>query len=813
MSATTKLIACLDAMVADGHLSRAQAEDALSDVNRAVRKNAETMMLPAAELQAVKDVLAERAATAKRQKYLIAKQVEAQTRIKAAADAHPKGMVAGFLSWLTKDHTGFAKNPNVEYRAHVIRAALDQAGLDLFEKMAPTKLGWSEDTAGLRDVVRELYGTDTGSPRAKAAAKAFSQAAEAARNWFNDVGGDIGRLETWRLPQSHDQVRITQAGFENWAKAVDAAGGEILDNLGNPLRGIERQTVLRDVYETLSTGGLNKIAPGSGTAGTKLANKGGKSRVLHFTDADGWLNYHQEFGTGSLYSTFAGHVHLMARDIAALDVLGPNPAATVRWMADLAKRQKPASDRAITRTWAALAGAQGSVASGWRRYLYSGLQNTRNLLRSAQMGSATLSAVTDLSTIQAAATWSGLDTSRALAFYAKQLNPASAADRQFARRHGLIADMTSRAMNNSRVVDEDMGRGLTARIADTVFSLSGLTQHTNAARTAFQLESMATLADHAGKSWNDLPAPFRSMLERGGMDQPRWDVARNADLLDHGGVKFMDPVDMTLSADKATREAGLRLHQAILQETDYAVPQPDARIRGVMNFGAEPGTLLHELVKTAAMYRSYPVTVTMTLASRYYNGAAATGRSRSKVVMMAGATMVSMTALGALALQNKQIAGGRDPRDMNDPSFWAQAAFQGGGLGIMGDFMSAATARTDKDLASTVAGTGFGLLSDVLNLTTRNAMAEAEGRASNSAYDLVNFLQRYTPGSNLWWAKTATDRLFWAQLKLLADPETPSRFALMEKKAQRDYGQRFWARPGRMLPDRAPDLTAAWKDE
>lgn len=798
-----KLTKCLGDLVDNGHLSRNQAEDALAEVKRNIKKNAEFMALPQAEQKAVADVLAARAAEARRQKYLTALQAKVIKDISNRADAHPQGRQAAFLGTLTKDWTGHSTGTNVEYRMSAIHALLDRAALALFDKYAPKKLGFQEQSAGLKNVVRELFGVDSGDTAAKAAAKAWGETAEKARSWFNQAGGDIGKLDTWRLPQSHDQLRIHAAGFDTWSRFADEAGVEIFDHQGNPLRGLERQTALKDVYETLSTGGLNKLAPGSAGQGKKLANKRGEARVLHFQNADGWLNYHERFGTGSLYSAFAGHMKAMSRDIAALEVLGPNPAATMRWMKDMADKSAPGSGRAIERTWDAITG-NSDVATGWRRYLYAGMQNTRNLLRSAQMGSAILSSVGDFETVRATASWNGLETTGVLKYYAKNLNPANKADRQFARRAGLVADITSRAMNNSRVVDEDLGKGFTAKLANATFTLSGLNLHTEALRSAFQMEAMATLAEAAAKTWDQLDAPLRDMLQRGGLDQSLWDAVRRAPMLDHAGVKFMDGLEMAASGDKLTREAGLRLSQAILQETDMAVPVPDARARAIMAFGTKGNTFVGEMVRTATMYRSFPVTMTLTHGYRTFNAGAGLG----KKLAYAAPLLINLTALGALSVQMKQIAGGKDPRDMEDGKFWGQALMQGGGLGILGDFFGAALSRTDKDLAGTLAGTGYGLLSDVLNLTTRNAMAEAEGKPSNSAGDVIRFMQRYLPGSNLWWAKTAVDRLFWSQLRLAADPQAPRDYARMQAKAQRDYGQRFWWRPGEMTPDRGPDFTA-----
>ncbi len=804
--------ACLAALVADKQLDQDSADKVLAQVERKAQAYQQAMSLSEAQRKAAAEAIAEQKAKAKRARVLAAKQIQRTAEITAAAKAHPAGLKEGYLSFLTKDYTGKARHTNVEYRASAITSFYNSRMLDLFDQYAPKGPGgWVEDQPGLRDVVREIFGEDTGNPQAKAAAKAWAQGSDEMLARFNRAGGDIAQREDWRLPQSHDMLRIRQAGYEKWRQFVDDQGVLVFDEDGVPLAGLGRDEVLRQAYATLSTGGLNKLQPGAAGQGKKLANKGvDEHRVLHFPNGDAWLAYHQEYGAGSVYSTFAGHLQGRSRDIALLEVLGPNPAAMARFMRDSLAKEAGHQDagRIIERTYAEIVGNQ-DIATGWRRYVYAALQGTRNLLRSSQMGSALLSAVSDLATVRETSGFNGLSMTNIMENYLKQLNPANPADRQLAKRFGLVTSATLAAMRNSRVVDEDMGRGFTGRLATTVFDVSGLTAHTDGLRKAFGLEFISNLGELSGRFWTELDDPTRAALERAGLDTHQWNRLRSYAVTTEGGVKFLDPMAAMAHPDALTQEAGVKLQALILQETDYAVPQPDARVRATMNFGTKGNTLIGEIWRTVAMYRSYPVTVMLTHGYRaaYAGGKGAFGLPKG--VAYAGSLFASMSVLGAFALQSKQLASGKDPRDMTDARFWGQAVLQGGGLGIFGDFFGAALSRTDKDLAATLAGTGYGLVSDVINVTTRNAMAEAEGKNSRTATDVISFLQRYTPGSNLWYAKTATDRLFWAQLKLMADDEAPRAFARMERNAMRDYRQSWYWRPGQALPDRLPDLTAA----
>ena len=74
----------------------------------------------------------------------------------------------------------------------------------------------------------------------------------------------------------------------------------------------------------------------------------------------------------------------------------------------------------------------------------------------------------------------------------------------------------------------------------------------------------------------------------------------------------------------------------------------------------------------------------------------------------------------------------------------------------------------------------------------------------------IMMAKRYTPGSNAWYARVALERLFWDRLLEAGDPEAHQSFGRIMRKARKNYGQEFWWRPGNILPERAPDVSAAF---
>ncbi len=57
--------------------------------------------------------------------------------------------------------------------------------------------------------------------------------------------------------------------------------------------------------------------------------------------------------------------------------------------------------------------------------------------------------------------------------------------------------------------------------------------------------------------------------------------------------------------------------------------------------------------------------------------------------------------------------------------------------------------------------------------------------------------------------RLAYERLIADELALWLDPNANRRFRQIEKRARREFDQKFFSKPGKGLPQRLPDLSAA----
>lgn len=797
---------CLDGRVAAGALSREMAEEALATITALQRRYAAEMApdqaLAAAQAEAAR-LMKE---AAERRRFQTQRQILAQDAALRNATAHPDGAAVGAVAMLVRDPWDKAPYGNVATRAETILGRLMsevEEGLSAFRSKAAGLIG--QDKAGLRAVVRELFGETTGDGVASRMAAGWRRATDGAVDLYRRAGGDIAPREDWRLPQASDAERMRSAGRDAWTAhmtdaqrrgdlaLIDFATGERLAP-GD----VQVQAILAKAWDSLT----DRMPPSPGSGSGRA-----ERRVFHWQTADAWLAYNDRFGVGNdLYGLLVGHLDGMAKDIALTEILGPRHGATVRALMDAAARDTPdgvspldmfRGAKAVERTYAQLTGAANAPYNESFAALMGGL---RSWLTAAKLGSALVSAVPgDTVTALWAAKSAGIPAVKLLGSVLRQLNPLNAADRRFAARMGIVASSVhDAAIGSKRFADEVVGRNLMGRMADFVVRASGLSAWTNGLRNAFMLEFMGTLADNAGRSLAEVSKPLRRTLKRYGIDGAAWDAIRATPLVEHDGARFLDPGSVV------DRELGDRLMGMMIQERAFAVMEPDALVRGAVTFGTQRGTLLGDAARSTAQFKSFSVTMMTTHMMR----AATQEGIGSKLGYAAGLTAL-LTLAGAVTIQARAILTGKDPRRMDDPGFWGAAALQGGGAGIMGDFLGAGFDRRGNSIVATAAGPIGSLTEDVARLTLGNVRGAYEGRPTKLSSEIARFTRANLPGANLWYTRLVLDRALWDQVQTLADPDWRRSFLNMERKARQDYGQRFWWRPGDAGPERAPDLGAA----
>lgn len=162
--------------------------------------------------------------------------------------------------------------------------------------------------------------------------------------------------------------------------------------------------------------------------------------------------------------------------------------------------------------------------------------------------------------------------------------------------------------------------------------------------------------------------------------------------------------------------------------------------------------------------------------------------------------------LGAVAMHAKDIASGREPRDMGGPDdletmgkFWRAALVQGGGLGIMGDFFFADQNRFGRGATETfMGGPTFQIVDDFTRLTVGNAQQLVTGKDTDFPVEFLRFLESNSP--SIWQVQPIKNAMF-DQMELMVDPSIQKKMNQSRRKRMREYNQEYWWAPGEPLPE------------
>jgi len=702
----------------------------------------------------------------------------------AKMESHPRGLYDGFVALMAKDIRGSAPYENVDYRQRFYKSKYTAMFADALSRFRTRRVGFEQDAEGIQKLIRAIYGETVDDVEIMGFAKQWKELTETVRTDFNAKGGSISKNEAWLLPQNHDMASVRKLGLDNWkaliADKLDRT--KMLDDSGKPLSDDGIDEALDFVFETITTGGLNKT--GDFTVprlGTKLSRRGSEKRFLFFKDADSWMDYQRVAGRGDIFTTLTDWFEMKASDIGLMEVMGVNPQATFDTLLGRIEKTK-AVKPLIPQAEAIFKVVSGKTNGGELTGLSDFMQTVRNTLVASLLGRAFISAVSDIGFSALTSRYNGMQATKVMARAMANMDPRNEADRVFAVKLGLGADaMIGRAHGSNRYADV-YGTGRSAKLAEGVMRASLLAPWTDSMQKGFGMEFTSMLSDNFGKTIDELGPELQRGFEVYGITASDWDLFRKSKTLNHKGAEYANTLE----------EGGVKFHQMMLTETDFAVPMPDARVQAITTGGLDRSTIAGQGWRSVMMLKSFPITI----AASHFMRAAHQSTTGEKL-QYTGLMMAYTTFLGGLALQAKDLASGKEPRPVNQ-KFVVDSMLQGGGLGIFGDFLFSDVNRFGGGIAETITGPTGQLANTAIKFTVGNARQALMGEETNVLGEGIDILNRYTPDI---WQTQLISNAFFDQLTLLADPDAEKKFRKIARKRQANYDQGYWWKPGKPIPE------------
>jgi len=798
-------------------------------------------------------------------------QVDAAARNQYEVATHSRGMVSGVVDGLVGRADGKFHELSLYGRAQGIAelyVAQIQEGLDPYLKTIGHKMTSADElqliTALMDDgPAKAKFFDKTKMTPAEVLARQFRAVENDIYNRKNAAGADIKYLKG-HVPQQWDASlvrvfglsgtdrlrflnplssplllkRLRARAMQNWIdfvlprldreKFVDDETGLTLDDT-------KMTEVLQDVWTTLATNGLaghSEAAMGEAS----LAQRLGVHRELHFKDPQAFLDANRAFGSQDLFSMLTGSIHRHATEIALLEKYGPNPDAGFKTVLQYAKSSqaeqtlfgREGSTKA-EHIFEEIKGSFNSASEEKFDMVSRAMQGIRNYITAAKMGMLLLSQANDVATYRAIAQADGLDTSTSFRLALKMLNPAAEADRAMARRQGMLAQSVINDVA-MRYGQDTRGRAFSAKIANWTVELTGAEHWTKGMKQGFQMLIATHINDARGLDHGQLEGRFGEMVKRYGITPAEWDVIRAAEPVTIAGESVITPVAVSkvvtrdigmgvientqesrakaAEGERLVREASIKYAALLAEEADQAMLTPGPKERAIIKGATMPGTIAGEFMRSVFLFKTFTVAMLTKALPRIY----AEGPGKSRAAIMAQFA-IGATVAGAFSMQMKEMAKGRNPRDMFTPEFWGAAALQSGGLGIFGDFLFADSNRFGGGPISTMIGPVAGFIDDAHKLTVGNLERAADGKLhvksgmDDFAGDTIQFAKNYAPMINLWYTRLALDHLLFFHAQEAINPGFLRR---MEQRTQKENNQTFWWRPGDSVPQGLPDLSQAF---
>jgi len=688
------------------------------------------------------------------------------------------------------------------------------------------KIGTKQDTSKLNDQVVSI-------------ARTIQKYQEAARIDANHAGANIGNLPGYIARQSHDGEKIGSAGFDKWLEEIQPRlDSRTFDDVANPAQ------FLRGVYDGLVSGDHLKAPgdkPANGFKGpANIAKKISQERVLHFKDGVAWHEYNTMFGTGNLRESVLRGLDMAGQNTAIMRRLGTNPEANLNMAMDILTEdvRKSGDPKALTNfnaargnmianRFAEVSGATRIPGSAWGARVSANVRAWQSL---SKLGGALLSSFTDLPVAASEMRYQGKSFLGALGEMTAGLakGRGSLEQREILSSFGVYGDAMRGEIMRRFSADDSVG-GKMSRGMSLFFKLNGLSWWTDANKASAGLMMAHNLAQNKGRAWGTMDESLRRTLGLYDLDAGKWDLLRGMDTRMADGRDYMTTDGIPGIPDKRISayltEQGRKVSDSAIRETreglerslrayvndrvSYAVLEPDARTRSIMNQGTRPGTIMGELNRFMTQFKSFPAAYMQKTLGRelYGRGYAPTplgeGYRGSKDLIAAlrngngerlamAQLLLWTTAFGYLSMSAKDAVKGRQPRPADDPKTWIAAMTQGGGFGIMGDFMFGEVSRFGNKPLETLAGPTLGTAANALDLW---AKIRSGDDAASSALRLA---QNNTPFLNLFYTRIAMDHLFlWS----VQEAMNPGSLRRTEQRIQQENGQKFLVRPSQSYLD------------
>ena len=722
-------------------------------------------------------------------------------------------------------------------RASTVNAAIDvqmkKAGVS--DAAATGKLD--------REVARALWAKNAktesqASAPAKAMADAYHPALEQIRDLQNDHGARIGAAPDYAIHTWHDPLLMRRGGrgatgkieaddaFARWWGLTEPKLAEKTFEGLEPERGeTEAKARLRfgrSVFDALVSG-IHMRPEGAGGMpadegghiqpafeGThNIAKRASQQRVLFWKDADSWYDYNQQYGRyRTLYEGVQQTINQGSRNIALMDKFGTNPGGSLnlvirriqeKYRSDLDGGGKFTKEvPGIQNVMARLDGSANiPIYSMWHSF-GEGAREYYNMVSLGGVGITHAASIwaTVPSELRHHGIGAGTDT-LGLGNVTGSLANIGRVGQMLVRGRGpmerqeIVADLGAYAgglqysvARNWNLLFEQgntpMGR--LSAMHNLFMKATGIRWLYDTVRAGVREFAAGNLGRQLDRGFAELDPHLQAMLGKYGINEGEWNQLRTL----KGGLRTWEGRTYLTPRDALSTQGGQELADKLLMYYhdigDHAVVVPGVRERAALYGANRPGSPHYELVRLATQFKIWPLAAVNQILGREIYASL----NAKDAAWGLGLTIAMSTMGGYTRMLINDLAVGNTPRDPREPGTLLAGLAQGGGLGILGDFVFGETTRLDAGISAVIGGPMLADFDTLVRIFGRWRNNMKAGRQSDFWPDLARFAKSHVPFANLVYLKGALDYLLWFHL---LEASQPGWWERMNQRMSREQGR------------------------
>lgn len=699
----------------------------------------------------------------------------------------------------------------------VLSSKLRQAGL---EKIAITGALDKEVAEAMRQMSGSAPNPDVQvSAPARTIAEAYKPLIDNVRTRLNDLGARIGDALDHIAHTEHNPRKMRLAAgygmtadqaFQSWWRAEQPRWSEETYRDLTPRDGESEQQARtrfgRSVFDALVSGvhmtakgatGLDLetgYVPPAFEGSYNIARKVSQPRVIIYKDSQAWLDHMRQFGSSnSIGAAVMKTLDQGARQVALMSKLGTNPAANLNLI--IRRIQEQYRGDGVAKFKNRIAGINNVMGR---------LDGSLNVPEH-QMGAAisasvrtweSLSSLGGVGITHFASIWPTV-TSELVHHGVPRLQTlgnmvaALVKGKGSAERQEVLAQLGAYAAGMARDMHarwqaDDPIPGRLSSLANTFMKWTGIHYVFDNTQAGVREMLANQLARYVGKGFGELDPHLSQMLGKYGIGEAEWDALRAVpDLPVADGRSYMTP-DIALRIGR--RDLADKLLSYYSDAADHAVVTPGVRERAALLGGTRPGSLAGELLRFTTQFKMWPAAALSQVIGREIYMSLSKKEAAANLFTLAALS----AAFGYLRMSVNDVAAGRPVRNPLDPATALAGLAQGGGLGIMGDFLFGEVNRAGGGIVSTMMGpiaSDADTLVQIFNRFRSDATGQTKHRNGTFADifpDLAHFASRHVPFANLIYLKGAFDYMLWYHL---FEAASPGWFERSNRRLQREQGR------------------------